>query len=89
MDFEVVDRLGQISVPTLVTGGRFDEARPEHMAVLAGGIPGAELSMFERSAHMAFVEERVAYMARLRAFLARIDDHSTDSIGEAGAAGRY
>ncbi len=89
MDFEVVDRLGQISVPTLVTGGRFDEARPEHMAVLAGGIPGAELSIFERSAHMAFVEERVAYMARLRAFLARIDDHSTDSIGEAGAAGRY
>ncbi|HVB54435.1 MAG TPA: proline iminopeptidase-family hydrolase [Candidatus Acidoferrales bacterium] len=73
VNFEVVDRLHQITVPTLVTGGRFDEARPEHMELLARSIPGAELAVFEHSAHVAFVEERYEYMTRLRQFLTRID----------------
>ncbi|MGH7642324.1 MAG: proline iminopeptidase-family hydrolase [Candidatus Dormibacteria bacterium] len=73
VNFEVVDRLGQIRIPTLVTGGRFDEARPEHMELLARSIPGAELALFEHSAHVAFLEERPAYLARLRTFLARLE----------------
>lgn len=72
-DFEVVDRLGEISVPALVTGGAFDEARPSHMELLAHSIPGAELAIFGQSAHMAFVEERPAYITRLREFLHRTD----------------
>ncbi|HEY6538087.1 MAG TPA: proline iminopeptidase-family hydrolase [Candidatus Dormibacteraeota bacterium] len=71
--FEMVEMLPRISVPTLVTGGRFDEARPEHMALLAESIPGSELAIFENSAHLAFVEEPAAYLARLRLFLAGID----------------
>ncbi|MGB9483818.1 MAG: proline iminopeptidase-family hydrolase, partial [Candidatus Dormiibacterota bacterium] len=72
-DFEVADRLHQVAVPTLVTGGRFDEARPEHMELLASSIDGAELAIFEQSAHLAFLEERSDYVARLRSFLYRID----------------
>ncbi|MGA9919658.1 MAG: proline iminopeptidase-family hydrolase [Candidatus Dormiibacterota bacterium] len=72
-DFEVADRLHQVAVPTLVTGGRFDEARPEHMELLASSIDGAELAIFEQSAHLAFLEERGDYIARLRSFLDRID----------------
>jgi proline-specific peptidase len=72
-DWDVTARLGEIDVPTLVTGGRYDEARPEHLAVLAEGISGAELVIFEDSSHMAFVEEREQYMRVLGQFLARAE----------------
>jgi proline-specific peptidase len=48
-DWDVTDRLAEVSVATLVTGGRYDEARPEHVAILANGIDGAELVIFERA----------------------------------------
>jgi proline-specific peptidase len=72
-DWEMIERLPELSVPTLVTCGRFDEASPEHMAILAAGIQGAELSIFEASSHTAFIEETPAYLARLRAFLEGVD----------------
>ena len=73
-DWEMMDRLSEINVPTLVTGGRFDEASPEHMRMLAAGVAGAELAVFEASSHMAFVEERDAYVQRVRAFLRTVDE---------------
>jgi proline-specific peptidase len=72
-DFDVRGRLGEIRVPALVTAGRHDEATPERMAAVADELPDAELSVFEGSSHMAFVEERDAYVARLREFLRRHD----------------
>ena len=77
---ELVDRLGEIRVPTLVTGGRFDEATPKQMQMLSAAIDGAELAIFESSSHTAFVEERTAYISRLREFLARIDESTTSPI---------
>jgi len=71
--WDITDRLSEIRMPTLVTGGRHDEMRPEHMAVLAHGIPHAELVIFEESSHMAFVEEREAYVATIRRFLKEVD----------------
>ena len=61
----------EIQTPTLVTGGRYDEARPDHLAVLAKGIRSAELVIFEDSSHMAFVEERGPYIQVVDDFLAR------------------
>jgi proline-specific peptidase len=72
-DWEMLDQLPDIHVPTLVTCGRFDEASPEHMKLLADGIPDAELEIFEASSHTAFIEETPAYLARLRAFLETVD----------------
>ena len=60
-------------MPTLVTGGRYDEARPAHLAVLAQGIPGAELVIFENSSHMAFIEERGPYIQAVSDFLSRAE----------------
>ena len=37
------------------------------------GLPDAELTIFEESAHMAPVEETERYLATVRAFLARAD----------------
>ena len=45
---------------------------PPH-AGLADGYPGAELVIFENSSHMAFVEERAAFVDRARAFLRQHD----------------
>ena len=71
--WDITDRLGEIGVPTLLTVGRHDEMWPSHMADMQAGIPGAELAIFEESSHMAFQEEREAYIARMRDFLNRVE----------------
>ena len=80
--WDITDRLAEIRMPTLVTGGRHDEMRPEHMAVLADGIPNAELLIFEQSSHMAFVEERGAYVAALREFLRKVESGPPQTVGQ-------
>ncbi|MBO0769884.1 MAG: proline iminopeptidase-family hydrolase [Actinobacteria bacterium] len=72
-DWDITGRLAEIRVPALVTGGRHDEARPQHLATLADGIRDAELVIFENSSHMAFVEERERYIQVIDDFLARVE----------------
>ena len=79
-DWELLDQVPRIAVPTLVTCGRFDEATPEHMAALAEALPDAELAIFESSSHMAFLEERDLYLGRLRSFVRRFDQYATDDV---------
>jgi proline-specific peptidase len=79
--WDVTGRLPEIAVPTLITGGRHDEARPEHLAVLADGISGSELVIFERSSHLAFVEEHERYVQVLGDFLARVDASAEPGAG--------
>jgi proline iminopeptidase len=70
---EVEDRLGTVAHPVLVLAGRYDRACPaEAGAAIADGIPGAELVVFEHSAHMTYVEEQAAYLAAVRDFLDRV-----------------
>lgn len=71
--WDITDRLGEIKVPTLLTVGRHDEMWPSHMADMQAGIPGSELVIFEESSHMAFVEEREAYIATMNRFLERVE----------------
>ncbi|WP_116709778.1 3-oxoadipate enol-lactonase [Actinomycetospora cinnamomea] len=53
-DWDVVDELGGIRVPTLVVAGVEDPATPpEHQQVLADGIPGARLECITDAAHLA------------------------------------
>lgn len=72
-DWDVTDRLDEIMVPTLITGGRHDEARPAHLEAMHQRIKGSELVIFEQSSHMAFVEERTSYMIRVNRFLERVE----------------
>ncbi len=46
---------------------------PAHMEDMRAGIPGSELAIFEESSHMAFVEQREAYIATVRRFLHRVE----------------
>lgn len=70
--WDVSDQLSRIRVPTLVTGGRYDEVSPVVARQIADGIPGAELAIFEHSSHVPFWEERDAYVARVARFLNRV-----------------
>ncbi len=57
------DRLGGITCPTLVCGGRFDGiAPPANSEFLARGIPGARLEMFD-GGHAFFLQDPAAIPA--------------------------
>jgi proline iminopeptidase len=67
----VMDRLGEIQVPTLVLAGRDDfEFPPEHQAVLAAGIPNAHLEIIERAGHNAPTERPAEVIQAVKDFMA-------------------
>ncbi len=72
-DFDLNDRLHEITAPTLVTGGRFDEVTPAITAAVHRAIPGSEYVLFEHSSHTAHFEERALYMTVLDDFLSRVE----------------
>jgi proline iminopeptidase len=66
----VMDRLGEIQVPTLVLAGRDDfQFPPEHQAQLAAGIPNAHLEIVERAGHNAPTERPAQVIQAVREFL--------------------
>jgi proline-specific peptidase len=72
-NWDVFDRLSEISVPTLVLAGRFDECVPEHMWDMHQRIAGSQFELFESSAHMPFIEEPDRFDSVMRDFLRRHD----------------
>jgi proline iminopeptidase len=70
---EVEDRLADVRHPVLVLAGRHDRTcSVEAAETIARGVPDADLVVLEDSGHMTFVEEPDAYVAAVRAFLARL-----------------
>ncbi|HEY3763555.1 MAG TPA: proline iminopeptidase-family hydrolase [Gaiellales bacterium] len=61
--------LARITVPTLVTCGRYDEITPACSETITAGIPDARMHVFEQSAHIAHLEEGEAYAALVEEFL--------------------
>lgn len=72
-DWDIVDRLGEIQVPTLVLSGRYDEATPLIAETVHRGIRGSEWVLFENSSHMPHVEETDRYLQVLTNFLQRVE----------------
>ena len=73
--WDVFDRLPEISVPTLVLAGRYDECVPEHMEEMHRRIAHSRFELFESSAHMPFIEEPDRFDRVMREFL-RLHDSS-------------
>lgn len=72
MQFDIVDRLGQINVPTLVTVGRHDWITPVAASEeIHRHLPHSELVIFENSGHSPQIEEKDKYLATVRDFIAR------------------
>jgi proline-specific peptidase len=72
-DWDIVDRLGEIRIPALVMGGRYDEATPAITETVHRGIPGSEWVIFENSSHMPHLEEPERYRQVLSDFLNRVE----------------
>jgi L-proline amide hydrolase len=72
-DWNIVDRLGEIDVPTLILSGRHDESTPAINETIHMGIKGSKLVVFEESAHMPHIEEPERYLSVLKDFLERIE----------------
>jgi len=72
-DYDIVDRLGEIDVPTLVISGRHDELTPATVEQVHRGIEGAEWLLLEDSSHMAQAEQPEELLSAVRAFLARVE----------------
>lgn len=72
-DWDVLDRLHEISVPTLVTGGRYDHCQPRHLQGIHERIAGSRIEILEDASHHAFDEQRETYMAIAREFLREVE----------------
>ena len=69
LEHDTYDRVGAISVPTLVTVGELDLCLPERFGrELAGQIPGAQLTVIEAQGHQPFQEGPEQYNALLAEF---------------------
>lgn len=71
--WSIVDRLGAVSVPTLLVSGRYDEATTDTVAPYFHRIPDVRWSVFAESSHMPHVEEADRFRTVVGGFLAALD----------------
>jgi L-proline amide hydrolase len=71
--WDITDRLGAITTPTLLVSGRHDEATPHIVEQIHERIPGSEWTIFEESSHLPHIEEPEVFLERVDAFLSSID----------------
>jgi proline iminopeptidase len=72
-NWDVSERLAEITVPTLLVGGEHDECRPAHLADMARRIPGSQHVVIEDASHLCFAEQRERFMAVMNDFLSRTE----------------
>lgn len=79
IDWNVESRLSEISVPTLLLSGKYDEVTPACVEKLQQGISGSEWVLFENSSHMPHLEETEIFLQALNEFLIRVEhDRNSD-----------
>lgn len=69
--WDVTDQLHRIRVPALILTGRYDEVSPVVGKDMHSHIKGSEFTIFPKSSHLAFWEEREAFMKRVLGFLGK------------------
>jgi len=72
-DYERADRLKEITVPTLLTCGRYDEVPPSSTEYYQSMMPGSETAVFEDSSHHHHLEKNEEYIKLLRDFFHRME----------------
>ncbi|MEO8954248.1 MAG: alpha/beta fold hydrolase [Ktedonobacteraceae bacterium] len=72
--FNVLARLGEITVPTLVMVGKDDWITPPAQAAerLHAGLPNSQLVRFEDSGHFPFIEENEKFVATVRDWISKL-----------------
>ncbi|RLQ96131.1 proline iminopeptidase-family hydrolase [Falsibacillus albus] len=77
-DFDYTGELKDIKIPALFTCGRFDEATPKSTEYFSKLTPNGKFHVFEKSAHMPYLEEPEAYAKVIGEFLAHVDTDGND-----------
>lgn len=72
-NYDRTARLREITIPTLFTAGRYDEATPGTTRYYQSLVPGSQIEIFEHSAHMTMQDEPERYVEVLRAFLRKVE----------------
>jgi proline iminopeptidase len=97
LTWDVLDRLSEIKVPTLVLCGAYDAVTPDMHRLIAEGIADSRFVIFGQSSHVISLElEADVYMDVIRGFLARAVDaespragrdthHLSQHVGKSGA----
>jgi proline-specific peptidase len=75
-DWDIINRLGEIRVPTLVLGGRYDEATPAITGTLHRHITGSEWVIFENSGHFPHIDETDRYLQVVDQFLQHVESQA-------------
>jgi proline-specific peptidase len=73
IEWDRTDRLGEITNPTLITVGEFDEVHPSCARTLQRGIAGSQLEIFVGCGHAAHLEDHERFKQVLLDFLNRVD----------------
>jgi pimeloyl-ACP methyl ester carboxylesterase len=80
MTHDTLDRLPEISVPTLVLAGELDIATPPRLGrLVAERIPGAEFTVLPGAAHQPFQETPAAFNDRVDAFWRQVHARETEA----------
>lgn len=74
--FDCTSNLNEITCPVLYTCGRYDEATPETTEYYRSLTPNAGIHVFEKSAHMPYVEEPEEYLQVVDSFLNAVDNNN-------------
>ena len=84
--YDFTDRLGDISVPSLVIAGAHDMLPPEQVEELHEGIPDSRFVVFENSGHFAMVEEPEKWQKVVLDFIRGVerDERETEERKRAG-----
>ena len=73
--FDCTKQLKDINCPVLFTCGRFDEATPETTQYYSSVTPDSKFHVFEKSAHMPYIEEQKEYLRVVGAFMNGVDSN--------------
>jgi proline-specific peptidase len=71
--WDVTDRLGEITIPALLLGGRYDECTPGHLGEMAARIAGSRLEIIEDASHLCFAEQPAVFNRLVNDFLETTD----------------
>ena len=72
-DWDIMGRLKEINIPTLIVSGRYDEATPAIAGTVHDGIPNSEWVLFDESSHMPHAEEPERFVQVVDDFLTRVE----------------
>ena len=75
LNLDLAPRLNELKMPVSFFIGRYDEARLDTVKRFQAMIPGSTIKIFEKSGHMAPLEESQSYAGALEEFLQKVDQH--------------